>query len=485
MVYKTEATLQISGKILVNGEWKTLNRHKDVINPAVTSEVVGFIGLASEEDVDRAITAAADAYPTWSQTSLDERIERVHQVWERVKDRVDEYTTLFVRENGKTLQEGKLDIQRCVQILNELPENLKNWYEPRDLSGQAQQVEIRRRPRGVTAIITPWNSPMILTFKRVIPAILTGNTVVFKPATDCPLTIMVFMKELADCLPPGVLNVVTGSGGLIGDRIAKDERVRTIAFVGGTNTGKVLMEKSSSTLKKLNMELGGNDPAIILADADLNKETILKLRNGVLKGAGQVCSAIKRIYVHETRYEELLDKLSEEFNKTIVGNGIQPDVKMGPLNNESQFRFVKDLIDRAEKEGAKVHYFGRKLNEDTWEDGYFMLPAIVTNVHQESEIMRAEQFGPVIPVMSFNDTEQVIKYANDSEYGLRASIWTTDIEAAKRLADRIEAGAIFFNNHTIFKDLRLDFPGIKESGLSSVTEFGGFEHFTDSYGFAE
>lgn len=485
MVSKTEAILQISGKILVNGEWWTLTEQKDVINPAVKSDVVGFIGMASEEDVDQAITAAADAYSTWSQTSLDKRIERIHQVWERVKDRVNEYTTLFVRENGKTLQEGKLDIQRCVQILKEMPENLKNWYEPKDLSGPAQHVEVRRRPRGVTAIITPWNSPMILTFKRVIPAILTGNTVVFKPATDCPLTIMVFMKELANCLPPGVLNVVTGSGALIGDCIAKDERIKTIAFVGGTNTGKVLMEKSSSTLKKLNMELGGNDPAIILADAKLDKETILKIRNGVLKGAGQVCSAIKRIYVHESRYEELLDKLSDEFNKTIVGNGIQPDVKMGPLNNESQYRFVQGLIDRAEKEGAKVHYFGRKLNEDTWDDGYFMLPAIITNVNQDSEIMKAEQFGPVIPVMPFSDVDQVINYANDSEYGLRASIWTTNIEEAKRLADRIEAGAIFFNNHTIFKDLRLDFPGIKESGLSSVTEFGGFEHFTDSYGFAD
>lgn len=485
MVSKTEAILQISGKILVNGEWWTLTEQKDVINPAVKSDVVGFIGMASEEDVDQAITAAADSYSTWSQTSLDKRIERIHQVWERVKDRVNEYTTLFVRENGKTLQEGKLDIQRCVQILKEMPENLKNWYEPKDLSGPAQHVEVRRRPRGVTAIITPWNSPMILTFKRVIPAILTGNTVVFKPATDCPLTIMVFMKELANCLPPGVLNVVTGSGALIGDCIAKDERIKTIAFVGGTNTGKVLMEKSSSTLKKLNMELGGNDPAIILADAKLDKETILKIRNGVLKGAGQVCSAIKRIYVHESRYEELLDKLSDEFNKTIVGNGIQPDVKMGPLNNESQYRFVQGLIDRAEKEGAKVHYFGRKLNEDTWDDGYFMLPAIITNVNQDSEIMKAEQFGPVIPVMPFSDVDQVINYANDSEYGLRASIWTTNIEEAKRLADRIEAGAIFFNNHTIFKDLRLDFPGIKESGLSSVTEFGGFEHFTDSYGFAD
>lgn len=484
MTQKTKILPSVSGKILINGEWITLSKCKDVINPAFTSEIVGYLGMASKQNVNQAISAAEEAFKSWSQTSLDDRIERIHQVWERLKDRVDEYTTLFVRENGKTLVEGKIDIQRCIQILKEMPDSLKQWYEPIDLSSSAQHVEVRRRARGVTAIITPWNSPMILTFKRVIPALLTGNTVVFKPATDCPLTIMTFMKELAACLPPGVLNVVTGSGGMIGDCIAKDERVRTIAFVGSTDTGKVLMEKSSSTLKKLNMELGGNDPAIILEDVVLDKGAITKLRNGVLKGAGQVCSAIKRIYVHESRYEELLEKLSKEFSKVCVGEGIHPDVTMGPLNNQTQFQYIKDLINRAEKNGAKVEYFGKKLNEDKWDSGYFMLPAIVTAVNQESEIVRVEQFGPVIPIMPFTNIEQVIGYANDSEFGLRASIWTTDIEVAKKLADRIEAGAIFFNNHTIFKDLRLDFPGIKESGLSGETEYGGFEHFTDSYGFA-
>lgn len=484
MVLKEKVYPSVSGEILINGEWIALSECKDVINPAFTSEVVGQLGMASEENINQAISAAEQAFESWSQTCLDDRIERIHQAWERLKDRVDEYTTLFVRENGKTLVEGKLDIQRCVQILKELPDSLKEWYEPVDLSSPDQHVEVRRRARGVTAIITPWNSPMILTFKRVIPAILTGNTVVFKPATNCPLTIMEFMKELAACLPPGVLNVVTGSGGMIGDLIAKDERVRTIAFVGSTDTGKVLMEKSSSTLKKLNMELGGNDPAILLEDVVLDKEAITKLRNGILKGAGQVCSAIKRIYVHESKYEELLEKLSKEFNKVSVGEGIHPDATMGPLNNETQFQYVKDLISRAEENGAKVEYFGKKLNGDKWNSGYFMLPAIVTNVTQESEIVRVEQFGPVIPIMPFKDIEQVTRYANDSEFGLRASIWTKDIEVAKKLADRVEAGAIFFNNHTIFKDLRLDFPGIKESGLSGETEFSGFEHFTDSYGFA-
>ncbi len=455
-----------------------------MVNPAFTSDVVGQVAMASKDDVDQAVSAAEGAFDSWSRSPLEVRMKYIRQSWERLKDRIDEYTALFVRENGKTLVEAKKDIQRCIEILEKMPDALKNWYEPIDLSDSGQHVEIRRRPKGVTSIITPWNSPMILTFKRVIPAILTGNTVVLKPATNCPLTIMSFMKEIASCFPPGVLNVVTGSGRLIGDCIARDKRVRTISFVGSTETGKVLMEKSSSTLKKLHMELGGNDPAIVLDDSILDKNTITKMKNGILRGAGQVCSAIKRIYVHESRYEELLEKLSKEFSKVIVGEGIHPDTTMGPLNNQGQLQFITDLIDNAEKHGAKVEYFGRKLNEEKWESGHFMLPAIVTNVDQQSEIVREEQFGPVIPIIPFKDLDQAVGYANDSDFGLRASVWTENFEAARKLAYRLEAGAIFFNNHTIFKDLSLDFPGIKESGIGRETKYSGFEHFTDSYGFA-
>ncbi|SFE98984.1 aldehyde dehydrogenase family protein [Alteribacillus iranensis] len=484
MVSKTEDNQTVDGKILINGSWTKTTTTREVINPAFTNDVVGHVGMAEESHINEAIMTAQDAFEYWSHSPLEERIESMTRAWERLKDKVDEYTSLFVRENGKTLVEAKKDIKRCVEILETLPTTIKDWYNPTDLSNDIQQVEIRRRPRGVTAVITPWNSPMILTFKRVIPAILTGNTVILKPATNCPLTIITVMREIADCLPPGVLNIITGSGQFIGDYLAKDSRIRMISFVGGTDTGKELMEKSASTLKKLHLELGGNDPAIVLEDARLDKEEITKIKNGILRGAGQVCSAIKRIYVHESRYEELLDKLKREFNKVTVGEGIHPDSTMGPLNNKGQYEFVTNLLKNAEKNGATVEHYGRKLNEEKWDKGYFMLPAIVTNVKQQDEIVHAEQFGPVIPIIPFTDLDQAVKYANDTEFGLRASVWTQDSEEARKLSDRIEAGAVFHNNHTIFIDLNLDFPGIKESGLGGVTRYGGFEHFTDSYGFA-
>ncbi|WP_096203156.1 aldehyde dehydrogenase family protein [Bacillus sp. FJAT-45350] len=475
----------ISGKYLINGEWYESKNLKEVINPADIKEVVGEIALCSQNDISQAVDAAADAFKKWSQTSIEERSNIMRQAADKLEVIIKENISLFVRENGKTLVEAKKDLMRCVEITRKGPDLLKDWWKTIDLSDEHQKVQVRRRPRGVTAVIAPWNSPMVLTFKRVIPAVLTGNTVVFKPATDCPLTIMNCLREVAACFPPGVINIVTGSGRLVGDELCSNKKVKAIAFVGSTETGKTIIKNAANTVKKLSLELGGNDPAIILPDANLDKENMQKLRLGVLRASGQVCSAIKRIYVHNSKYDEFVTKLEKEFQRVIVGNGMHPDTTMGPINNEAQFKFVNELKERtAQEDGVNVLTAGRKLNDESWNDGYFMLPSIVTGVKQESEIVRLEQFGPIVPVLPYSDIEEAINLANDTEFGLRASVWTEDENQAIQLAERIEAGAIFHNNHTIFKDLRLDFPGLKESGLSTETFYGGLEFFTDSYGFA-
>jgi acyl-CoA reductase-like NAD-dependent aldehyde dehydrogenase len=232
------------------------------------------------------------------------------------------------------------------------------------------------------------------------------------------------------------------------------------------------------------MELGGNDPAIILEDANLDEEAIKRLKMGILRAAGQVCSAIKRVYVHKSRYDEVVKKLTKEFERVVVGDGIQPDVTMGPLNNKVQFDYVNELIERTARSGAEVVTAGIQLNPETWDKGYYMLPSIVTGVSQQSEVVQDEQFGPIIPVLPFTTIDEAIKLANDSQFGLRASVWTENEELAIEMADRLEAGAVFHNNHTIFNDLALDFPGLKESGVSRETRHCGLEFFTDSYGFA-
>lgn len=473
----------VSGRYLINGEWKENNETTDIINPANKSEVIGKVALCTEEIVNEAINAASNAFKPWSQSEIQDRVERMKAAAKELSKIIEEHVSLFVRENGKTLVEAKKDLLRCVEVMNGGADELLKWWNPELLPGN-QKVQVRKRARGVTAVITPWNSPMILTFKRVIPAVLAGNTVVVKPATNCPLTIMACLKVVAEHFPPGVINIVTGSGKMIGDKLCSDSRVRTIAFVGSTQTGKDIMKKSSGNLQKVYMELGGNDPAIFLEDANLDEEAIKRLRMSILKAAGQVCSAIKRVYVHESRYVELVKKLKKEFERIVVGDGIQPDVTMGPLNNKAQYDYVNGLIERTEKAGANVITAGIQLNPEMWDQGYYILPTIVTGVDQQSEIVRAEQFGPVIPILPFSTIDEVIKLANDSEFGLRASVWTENEELAVEMADRLEAGAVFHNNHTIFSDLALDFPGLKESGVSRETRHCGLEFFADSYGFA-
>ncbi|MBM7644890.1 acyl-CoA reductase-like NAD-dependent aldehyde dehydrogenase [Scopulibacillus daqui] len=476
---------EISGRFLIDGEWHKAKETKQVHNPANIDEVVGEAAACSKQDVTQAIDAAAKAFKTWSRTSVEERAERMKKASEALKPMIEESVSLFVRENGKTLVEAKKDLLRCVEVMSRMADTLIEWWKPVNVGQSAQTVQVRRRPRGVTAVISPWNSPMILTFKRAVPAILAGNTVVIKPATNCPLTVLTCLKVVASSFPDGVINIVTGSGSKIGDVLCTDPRVRAIAFTGSTETGKIIMSQSAGTVKKLFMELGGNDPALILPDAELGKTDIQRIRMGVLRASGQVCSAIKRIYVHESRYSEFVEKLTREFERVVVGNGIHPDAMMGPMNNKAQFEFVKDVIERTKKSGANVAELGQKMDTETWDKGYFMLPSIVSNIDHDHELVGVEQFGPVIPVISYSDEEEAIEMANDTPYGLRASVWTQDKAKAREIADRLEAGAVFHNNHTIFQDLRLDFPGIKESGLSRETQWGSLELFTDSYGFAD
>lgn len=473
----------ISGQFLINGEWIKGGKVTDVINPANIKEVVGQVALCTKEEVVQAIDAAERAFPVWASTPAEKRAELVKQASVPLGAMIEQCVPLFVRENGKVLVEAKKDLLRCVEIMSKGADALVKWWQTETLPG-GQMVQIRRRPRGVTAVISPWNSPMILTFKRVIPAVLAGNSVVVKPATNCPLTVLETLKVVAAALPPGVINIVTGSGALVGEVICSDPRVRTIAFTGSTETGKQIMSMSAGTVKKLYMELGGNDPALILPDAVLDEGAMQRIRMGILRAAGQVCSAIKRVYVHESRYEEFIDKLTKEFQRMIVGNGIQPDAMMGPINNKTQFDFVTGLIERTKQSGAHVETLGIKLDEETWENGYFMLPSIATGVTQESELVRTEQFGPIIPVLKYADLDEAVAMANDTEFGLRASVWTAEQAQAEALADRLQAGAVFFNNHTIFQDLHYDFPGLKESGLSRETEWCGIDLFADKYGFA-
>jgi acyl-CoA reductase-like NAD-dependent aldehyde dehydrogenase len=457
---------------------------KQIINPARFSEVVGQVPMQSTADVDRVLSDAQAAFKTWSRTTPEERASCLRAAAGKLGNALPELIPLFVRENGKPLREAEVDIRRSIELMDLIAADLADWWKP-TLVESRQPVWARRRARGVTAVISPWNSPVLLSLKRVVPAIAAGNTVVLKPATYCPLTVMRCAELINECLPASVLGVVTGDGSTVGGMLAADERVRAIAFTGSTETGRRIMELGSRTVKKFYMELGGNDPALVLADATLDSAAIERMKNAILRAAGQVCVAIKRIYVHQSRYRELTEKLSDAFDQVIAGDGLAPETTMGPLNNKPQFEFVKGLIERCRSKGLNMSTHGRKLEAAAWAQGFFLLPSIVQGAGPQDEIVQCEQFGPIIPIVAFDDEDVTITRANDTPYGLRASVWTSDRTRAEEIADRLEAGAVFWNNHGIFKDLHLEFPGIKQSGFSRESRSAALDHYVDTYGFAE
>jgi acyl-CoA reductase-like NAD-dependent aldehyde dehydrogenase len=453
-------------------------------NPARLTEQVGEVAIASDADVEQALTAAGTAFADWSKTTPDERAARLRAGADAIKAKIPELTRLFVRENGKPLREAERDLLRSIELMDVVAQTLPQWWRP-ELFDAGQPVWARRRPRGVTAVISPWNSPVLLSFRRMIPAIAAGNTVVLKPATQCPLTVMECVRALSQHLPAGVLNVVVGPGSSVGEKLAADGRVRAVAFTGSTETGRRIMEVAARSVKKVYLELGGNDPALVLSGAVLDAAAIARMTNAVLRAAGQVCVAIKRIYVHASRYDELVDKLANSFDSTVVGDGLKPETTMGPLNNKAQFDFVSSLLSRCRAANLEVLTRGRQLDPDEWSNGYFLLPSLVLGARQEDEIVGCEQFGPVVPILKFTDENEAIVRANQSEFGLRASVWTADRNKAEHIADRLEAGAVFHNNHGIFRDLHLEFGGVKQSGFSRESRFAGLDHYADTYGFAD
>jgi acyl-CoA reductase-like NAD-dependent aldehyde dehydrogenase len=440
--------------------------------------------MFTSSEVDQVLSQAQAAFATWAQTTAEHRAACLRDAARDLRDALPRLATLFVRENGKPLREAEIDIRRSIELVELIAQDLPAWWKP-SLVDEQQPVFARRRPRGVTAVISPWNSPVLLSFKRLVPAIACGNTVMLKPATYCPLTVTQCAEILNKHLPEGVLNVVTGSGSEAGEIIAKDDRVRAVAFTGSTETGKRIMERATGTVKKLFLELGGNDPALVLDDAILDDAAIAKMTNAILRASGQVCIAIKRIYVHRSRCDELIQKLSQSFDRVVVGDGLDARTTMGPLNNRSQFDFVSGLLDKCREAGLTVLLKGTMLDPESWNTGYFILPSIVLDAAEDHEIVRCEQFGPVIPIMPFDDEDDAIQRANNTPYGLRASIWTASIERAQAIADRIEAGAVFWNNHGILRDLHLEFPGIKQSGFSRESRTAALDHYADTYGFAE
>jgi succinate-semialdehyde dehydrogenase/glutarate-semialdehyde dehydrogenase len=447
-----------------------------VTNPA-TGEVVDEVPSGGAADVDRAARAAAVAQRGWARLAANERREILHQAAAHMLTKVEEIAPLLTAEQGKTILESRIEARR-------FGENIA-WFADLADKIHGEQVTlpdttayglVLRRPIGVTGAIVPWNFPLTLAANKVAPAIAAGNAVVLKPSSTTPLSTLRCIEALIEGgLPEGVVNVVLGQG--TGEAIVTHPLIRKVALTGSTPTGKKVMAAAAPYLKKVVLELGGSDPCIVLEDADLD-EAAKAISTGRFFNCGQACLAIKRLYVQEGVYEELLDKLIARARRLKPGNGMDRDSRMGPMHTESQRAEVEAQVADALERGAKVAFGGGRPEGAEYEHGHFINPTILTDVPAEARVWREEVFGPALPVRRIKDLEEGLELANRSAFGLGSSIWTSSMKAAQRAVQELEAGYTWVNALQIAHD-ELPFGGTKESGFGKEHGLEAFHQYTD------
>lgn len=446
---RTDFSLAVGGKLEQSAE------HLDVINPAL-GEVFARCPAAGRAELDRAVAAARRAFEPWRTTSYEQRAALVQRMAQLLRDKQNALAELLTREQGKPLSQSIAELDRgAAQAVGMV--GIRIPVETL-IDDQERRIELHYRPLGVVGIITPWNAPISLALGPLVSALYTGNTVVLKPSPYTPLTTLKLGELLNDVFPAGVVNVLAG-GDDLGRWITEHPGVDKISFTGSVATGKKVLASAAGTLKRVTLELGGNDPAIVLDDAD-PQAIAKKVFFASFVNSGQVCMAIKRIYAHEKIYDALCAALAAEANQAKVGNGLDPATQLGPLQNKMQYDKVVDLIRDTKKIGGTFLAGG----EVPQGPGYFLPPTLVTNVPDDSRIVREEQFGPIVPILKFSDIEDAIARANDTRYGLSGSVWTSDIERGKAIAARLEVGTAWVNQHRATSAF-VPFGGAKESGL--------------------
>jgi acyl-CoA reductase-like NAD-dependent aldehyde dehydrogenase len=454
-------------KLLINGEMVDGDLTMDVVNPA-TEEKLADCPRASESQLNAAVAAAKAAFPAWSKTGIDERKAVVLKIADVVEANAAELAQLLTKEQGKPLEDATTEVYGMAAFCR--------YFTSLDLpvevleDSEGRRVEVHRNPLGVVGAIVPWNFPLILMAFKLPPALIAGNTLVIKPAPTTPLSTLRIAELIQDVAPAGVINFITDANDL-GAPMTAHPDVRKISFTGSTETGAKVMAGAAGLLKRITLELGGNDAGIVLDDVN-PKEAAQKLFDSAFQNSGQVCIAMKRLYVHENIYDEVCDELASIANDTIIGDGLEQGTKLGPLNNKMQYDKVKALIEDAKKEGNVIA--GGEFPD---KPGYFIRPTIVRDIKEGSRLVDEEQFGPVLPVMSFADESEAIERANASAWGLGGSVWSANPERAYALAEQMDTGTVWINKHAEL-DPTIPFGGAKMSGLGNELGQEGLQEFT-------
>ena len=457
----------MSYRLLIDGKLVEGAATLDVVNPA-TGAVFATCARADLTQLEQAVAAAKRSFPAWAARPQFERGGLLLRLADALEDARDEFARLLTTEQGKPLPQAAGEIGGGIALLRYYAGLA---FEPEVLrEDETDRIIEHRTPLGVIAAITPWNYPFSLLLVKVAPALSAGNTVVAKPAPTTPLTTLRFGELAADILPPGVFNIIVDANDL-GGRMTAHRDIAKVAFTGSTATGKRVVQSAAETLKRVTLELGGNDAAIVLDDVAI-PIVAKKVFDAAMVNCGQVCLAAKRVYVPRAMYDDFCDELARLGAKAVVDDGLNQGTEIGPLQNRQQYDKVLDIIDSARLDG-RIIAGGGALDRP----GFFIAPTVVRDLPDESRLVQEEQFGPVIPVLAYDSIDEVIDRANASEYGLGGTVWTDNFERGINVAMRIDSGTVWVNKHL---ELPVDVPfgGAKQSGIGREKGLDGLKEYT-------
>ncbi|HHZ61617.1 MAG TPA: aldehyde dehydrogenase family protein [Dehalococcoidia bacterium] len=454
----------------IDGQWSdsVSGETYTITNPAHKSQVLGRFQRSNNEDAVRAIEAARNALDGWASTPAPQRAAILFKALQLMEERGDELARSITIEEGKPIGDAMGEVKRSMNITEYAAGEGRRMFgntTPSELPNTVAYTS--RRPLGVVGIITPWNFPLAIPAWKIAPALICGNTLVFKPASATPMTAVALTKIFEDAgLPPGVLNLVTGPGGSVGNTIVDHPDVSGVSFTGSTEVGTALYTRATQTLKKVQAEMGGKNAVIVLEDADMDSAL-----GGIVQGAfgstGQRCTATSRVVVQESVYDAFMTELIERTSKLTVGDGLDPAMDIAPLSSQSQFNTVMEYIGIGAEEGATIAYGGNPRTEGDLDEGYYVEPTIFTNVDTNMRIAQEEIFGPVLTVFKAADLEEAVSITNNVKFGLSSSIYTMDIPQAFRYIDTVETGIVHVNSPTLGGEVHLPFGGMKESGVGT------------------
>ncbi len=462
------ATQVTTYKNYIGGQWldSPSGNTYPITNPASKDTVLGRFQVSNPEDARRAVAAAQEALPGWTDTPPPARAQVLYRALEIMRRRGDEIARTITIEEGKPLADAQGEVKRAMNIMEYAAgegRRMFGYTTPSELPSTVAYT--LRRPLGVVAIITPWNFPIAIPAWKIAPALICGNTLVFKPASGTPLGGVKLVEVFEEAgLPPGVLNLITGPGASVGQALVESPEVRAISFTGSTEIGTGIYAEGAKRLKKVQCEMGGKNAVILLADAAMDKAL-----GGIVQGAfgstGQRCTATSRVIVEEPAYDQFMEQLIERTGKLKIGDGLDPEVDVSPLSSQAQLEKVMEYIGIGAEEGANLVYGGHSLSGGIYDQGYYVEPTIFTDVMPEMRIAKEEIFGPVLTVFQARDLDDAIHISNNVQFGLSSSVYTRDLPRAFRYINTVEAGMVHVNAPTLGGEVHLPFGGLKASGV--------------------